>query len=239
MCYVLCFFFSSRRRHTRCALVTGVQTCALPISYARAVGLDEVQIAREVRAELEAQDAITGTRYEAFEPADPARVPPRYLAWTAVALALILAIGYGIWRTQFFTAPTDEEIALTEVPEATRPALRPGAVTAPMPPAPPAGNVVLTATDTVWLRIYDGNDKRLFEKEMAAGETYTVPADAQNPQILTGRPQALRVTIGGKEVAPLGPADRTITDVGISAAALNARPAPAAPAGTQQQDGGR
>src|SRR3546814_1509638 len=41
MCYSCCllfcvfcitrFFFSSRRRHTRCALVTGVQTCALPI----------------------------------------------------------------------------------------------------------------------------------------------------------------------------------------------------------------
>src|SRR3546814_4306622 len=30
MCWSL-FFFSSRRRHTRCALVTGVQTCALPI----------------------------------------------------------------------------------------------------------------------------------------------------------------------------------------------------------------
>src|SRR3546814_6091932 len=29
------FFFSSRRRHTRCALVTGVQTCALPISIGR------------------------------------------------------------------------------------------------------------------------------------------------------------------------------------------------------------
>src|SRR3546814_20870372 len=29
---VCMFFFSSRRRHTRCALVTGVQTCALPIS---------------------------------------------------------------------------------------------------------------------------------------------------------------------------------------------------------------
>src|SRR3546814_12332710 len=36
------FFFSSRRRHTRCALVTGVQTCALPIS------IDEV-IARASR----------------------------------------------------------------------------------------------------------------------------------------------------------------------------------------------
>src|SRR3546814_11291516 len=30
VCYFV-FFFSSRRRHTRCALVTGVQTCALPI----------------------------------------------------------------------------------------------------------------------------------------------------------------------------------------------------------------
>src|SRR3546814_3371930 len=34
---MLCFFFffSSRRRHTSCALVTGVQTCALPISAGR------------------------------------------------------------------------------------------------------------------------------------------------------------------------------------------------------------
>src|SRR3546814_15640549 len=33
---LFCFFFSSRRRHTRCALVTGVQTCALPIYQIRA-----------------------------------------------------------------------------------------------------------------------------------------------------------------------------------------------------------
>src|SRR3546814_1955526 len=32
MIILLCFFFSSRRLHTRCSLVTGVQTCALPIS---------------------------------------------------------------------------------------------------------------------------------------------------------------------------------------------------------------
>src|SRR3546814_6085518 len=40
MCLIAClffvFFFSSRRRHTRCALVTGVQTCALPIFFANA-----------------------------------------------------------------------------------------------------------------------------------------------------------------------------------------------------------
>src|SRR3546814_6150038 len=37
--YLLFFFFSSRRRHTSCALVTGVQTCALPI-YREALGED-------------------------------------------------------------------------------------------------------------------------------------------------------------------------------------------------------
>src|SRR3546814_9389764 len=53
------FFFSSRRRHTRCALVTGVQTCALPILQAsdsvsgheavRAVHADELAIATRKR----------------------------------------------------------------------------------------------------------------------------------------------------------------------------------------------
>src|SRR3546814_3023172 len=54
LCSVLlfvCFFFSSRRRHTRCALVTGVQTCALPIYSAtmhylhavKAVGSEDAQ----------------------------------------------------------------------------------------------------------------------------------------------------------------------------------------------------
>src|SRR3546814_2097930 len=35
------FFFASRRRHTRCALVTGVQTCALPISWETSVTLQD------------------------------------------------------------------------------------------------------------------------------------------------------------------------------------------------------
>src|SRR3546814_5524743 len=39
------FFFSSRRRHTSCALVTGVQTCALPISAAVAALGDEQFVA--------------------------------------------------------------------------------------------------------------------------------------------------------------------------------------------------
>src|SRR3546814_19934283 len=41
------FVFSSRRRHTRCALVTGVQTCALPIFFFAYVGFDAVSTAAE------------------------------------------------------------------------------------------------------------------------------------------------------------------------------------------------
>src|SRR3546814_4966137 len=49
MSYFLFFFFSSRRRHTRCALVTGVQTCALPIStveVAQELGISDVAVAK-------------------------------------------------------------------------------------------------------------------------------------------------------------------------------------------------
>src|SRR3546814_1891169 len=47
-CRVWSFFFSSRRRHTRCALVTGVQTCALPISggWASVAGLHALNLDR-------------------------------------------------------------------------------------------------------------------------------------------------------------------------------------------------
>src|SRR3546814_3934472 len=38
LCFLYIFFFSIRRRHTRCALVTGVQTCALPIYFAPEMG---------------------------------------------------------------------------------------------------------------------------------------------------------------------------------------------------------
>src|SRR3546814_6539711 len=51
-CMLWLFFFSSRRRHTRCALVTGVQTCALPIS--RQYEADEAVIyARKFKVPIE------------------------------------------------------------------------------------------------------------------------------------------------------------------------------------------
>src|SRR3546814_6315685 len=55
------FFFSSRRRHTRCALVTGVQTCALPICQVEVAVLLHVEIHEGFvggRAEVQRQQAL-------------------------------------------------------------------------------------------------------------------------------------------------------------------------------------
>src|SRR3546814_3307991 len=55
----MCVFFASRRRHTRCALVTGVQTCALPIYIKPAMVAEATKDARKA-AEQFAQDSGTG-----------------------------------------------------------------------------------------------------------------------------------------------------------------------------------
>jgi|GEM_PF-198004 len=188
-------------------------------AYARAVGADEVAVANSVRHELNTLGA--GDRYQAFEPADPTHIPPRSLAWIAAVIGLLLAIGYGVWRTQFFSASTDQEIA--EIANRAEQPATDASTPGPAQAAPASGPVVLTAIEDVWLRIYDQDGERLFEKKMIAGETYTVPPEANNPMILTGRPDALGVTIGGQPVAPLGPPEKTISDIPISAEALLAR----------------
>src|SRR3546814_7689978 len=64
--YLFCLFFSSRRRHTICALVTGVQTCALPIFQRRIVGgaLDFEQL---VIIDVETHGLLMPLRVQPFE----------------------------------------------------------------------------------------------------------------------------------------------------------------------------
>lgn len=195
-------------------------------SYARAIGIDEIALASDLRTELGrtqpgARDA------DAYEPADPSRVPPRLLAWTAALLALIIVIGYGVWRGGYFDGPdvvTPVTASATLTQAGIQAKTQPQAQRQPVGPVAGPGQVVLTATSPVWLRITDANKTSLFQKQMAAGETYQLPLTANDPRILTGRADALKVTIDGREVASLGGTKTTIRDVRISAAALNARP---------------
>ena len=121
-------------------------------------------------------------------------------------------------------------VALPSASEVAAPAQNATTTSASAVGVDAAGEVVITATDGVWVKIYDAENKRLFESEMKAGDKFTVPADANNPMIVTGRPNVLDVTIGGKAVPTLGAPDRTIADVGVSAKALLARtPEPTGP----------
>lgn len=187
-------------------------------SYARAVELDETSMASDLRSELGQTRADAVYDSPGYEDADPVRMPSRLLAWTAAGLALLIAGGYGIWRTQGQSPDT-----LTPI-TAEAPKVAPRIVPGVAPPvANPTGQVALTATSPVWVRIYDASDKVLFEKEMAQGERFDVPATANNPQIRTGGAERIAVTVDGKPVPALGPAERTVKNVGISATALAAR----------------
>jgi transcriptional regulator with XRE-family HTH domain len=200
-------------------------------TYARAVGLDETAIASEIRANPHLPLPPSADR-DLEDLSDPRRLPSRGVAMVAGIIALLLLAGVGLWYgSGLFHGSTDTSVPI--VPE-DAPTDTPTA-TAEAAPAPvTGGQVTLTATDSVWLRVYDGTGKTLYEKTMLPGDRYDVPADANNPMINVGRPDKLQVTLNGSAVAPLGDGKVAIKDIPISGAAIAARangaPAPAATA---------
>ena len=203
-------------------------------AYARAVDADEVSIGQAIRSEL---DRLGPRRpeYVPYETADPARVPSRGIAIVGVGIALAVLVLVGLYYgTNLFqpggtaTASTDgavvQTIAPTPSPAAT-------------PDAPTGGQVVLTANDEVWLRVYDAENKTLYLGTMKPGERFEVPAGANNPMINVGRPDKLAVTLNGSAIPPLGDGSRAIKDVRVSGEAIAARlagqPAPTPAASTE------
>ena len=196
-------------------------------AHARATGADDVEIARQVRVELDRIGPRT-PEYVPYETADPTRVPSRGIAilGAGIALAVLVLVGlyYGtsLFRGGVATDAPAAQVAATPVP------VKP--VAAPAPPT--GGQVSLVATDEVWLRVYDADNKTLYLGTMKAGDRFDVPAAANDPMINVGRPDKLQVTLNGSSVPPLGTGERAIKDVRVSgpaiAARLNGTAAPAA-----------
>jgi hypothetical protein len=195
-------------------------------TYARVVGLDEEAIADAVRAELSDEGERRHHAAGSMEPGDPAKLPSSGLAWFGALAAIILAVGLIAFSSSYFGQGAD-------LPELTR---EDSAPPAPVEPAPevaavvetpaadPAGEVVFTALeDGVWVRFYERGGERLYEAQMESGESFTVPSGAQEPLINTGRPDALSITIGGREVPPLAEGPETMGGEPVSARALLAR----------------
>lgn len=197
-------------------------------AYARTVGLDEREIAQAVRGELDSDGPDVPVK-QTFEPGDPARVPSLRTAWIAAAVGLAVLIGVAVfWRSYLFPSASLPDLTSDAPPPEA------GKASPPSPVAPPTqGPVTITAVQPgVWVKITDADGKQLFQKEMAQGESFTVPSDAAEPKLRTAWPDALAVTVGGRPVPPLAD-KRTVITVPISAAALLARGAPAALAPTQ------
>ena len=199
-------------------------------AYARAVDLPEAEIGASIRRELE-EDAYGGRPlYEAYEPTDPARLPTARMAWTLVIVALLLVAAYGVWR--FLSVEPSAELIAAQNEAADNseaPAAAPGATAAPKAAAagqaiPADAPVVLTGISEVWIGFDDATGKTENWRTLDAGETYEVPpAYTQQFTLRTSIPQALKVTVGGRDIGAIGPADTLVKNISLKPADLVAR----------------
>lgn len=197
-------------------------------AFADVVGVDRQEVGEELRLELGGDRRPVGI-VETFQPADPARVPPRTLAGIAALIAVAMLGGYGYYRT---VALGDVQPQLFEEMGAA-PASPRAASAASASAADATGPVVITAVEDVWVQITDRGGETLKSSTLTAGQSYQVPATAADPLLRTGRADLLRVYVGGRQAPPVGPANRLVKNVSLKPAALLSAPAAASPAPAQ------
>ena len=189
-------------------------------NYAAAVGLDRAEIAEQLRAEMgsELPAHYSTATVDPVEPIEGNRAMPKAIVIGAL-VALVFVITLFTWLSNRELTGND---AATEA-EIDNLAL------AAAPPAPSVqGTVVITANEAAWIEVRDGATI-LKQGELAAGQSFEVPATATAPVLTTAKPEALRISVGTGDAPAVGPAGQRVTNVSLLGADLLRGPA-AAPA---------
>ena len=197
-------------------------------NYAAAVGLDRAEIADQLRAEMgsELPAHFTTATTEPIEPVEGNRSMPKAIVLGAlVALAVVISL---------FTWLSNRELQGDDTATAAVAEDAPAAIAA----APPVqGPVVITADEPAWIEVRDGG-MILKQGELAAGQSFEVPATATAPKLMTAKPEALRISVGTGDAPTVGPAGVKIANVSLLGPDLLRGPAAAptvnAPAPTAQ-----
>lgn len=199
-------------------------------SYATAVGLDRNAIGEQLRGEMTGFTQPTSAPSEVFEPADPARVMPRWLVIAAIVAVVAVVAGLLFARDRGLEG-SDDATPVAQAPATAGPA-GPAAAPAAAPAVAASGPVVITANEPAWVQVYERGGASLFQGELAAGQSYEVPATATAPLLKTGKPEALRISVGTADAPAVG-SGTTVRDVSLLPADLMrggaATPPPASP----------
>ncbi|WP_416907550.1 MAG: helix-turn-helix domain-containing protein [Polymorphobacter sp.] len=206
-------------------------------SFAAAVGLNGDALATRFRAETKKQPHMP--RAATIQPLDERRLPGRAVLIGSLAALVVLVGGLSAWSAGVFDAPVPDAPLVSAAAPAQ--ALR---VTPPPPEvpvdtvdaagaaAPEAGEMVLTATEDVWVRVYDPASALVpISRVMRAGERFAVPAEPSGLMLWTGKAGALEVRVGEALLPPLGGRSQTLRDIRLTPEALRAQAAAAAGAG--------
>ena len=202
-------------------------------SFARAVHLDAEAVATQFRSETSKTAHVPAVA--SIEVLDERRMPPRGLLVLSIVAVLAIVAAVVAYSAGMFTPSHSTVVPATEAPALPPPAaVTPADAAAPVAAAPataaaaaPAiapGPVSITATEDAWIKIYDKATRTSVKVgNLKAGERFDVPAEPAGLMLWTGRAGALKISVGGRVLPPLGGPAQTVKDVSLAPADLIAR----------------
>jgi hypothetical protein len=117
-------------------------------------------------------------------------------------VAIVLAVLIFNWLSNRTLEGTDEDVAANVAVSAPPPLVA--------PPPQAAQPVVISASDTAWIEVKDGA-LILKQGELAAGQSFAIPASAAAPTLTTAKPEALRIAVGTAQAPAIGDAGKKVT----------------------------